>query len=60
MILQGVRPAELAKRLKTSKQDINRLSTLSHATKVDCIAEALRVLGKELIFKVARTSECSG
>jgi antitoxin HicB len=53
MVLQGIRPAELAKRLKTSKQEVNRLTTLSHATKVDRIAEALRALGKELIFTVS-------
>jgi antitoxin HicB len=53
MIRQDVRPAELAKRLKTSKQEINRLTTLSHATKVDRIAEAFHVLGKELTISVA-------
>jgi antitoxin HicB len=53
MIRQNVRPAELAKRLKTSKQEVNRLTTLSHATKVDRIAEAFHALGKELIIKVA-------
>jgi antitoxin HicB len=53
MIRQNVRPAELAKRLKTSKQEVNRLTTLSHTTKVDRIAEALHALGKELIIKVA-------
>jgi antitoxin HicB len=53
MILQGVRPIELARRLKTSKQEVNRLTTLSHATKVDRIAEALHALGKELMIKVA-------
>jgi antitoxin HicB len=53
MIRQDVRPAELAKRLKTSKQEVNRLTTLSHATKVDRIAEAFHVLGKELTISVA-------
>jgi len=53
MIRQDVRPAELAKRMNTSKQEVNRLTTLSHATKVDRIAEALHALGKELIIKVA-------
>jgi antitoxin HicB len=43
----------LAKRLKTSKQEINRLTTLSHATKVDRIAEAFHALGKELTISVA-------
>lgn len=53
MLLQGVRPIELAKRLNTSKQEINRLTTLSYTTKVDRIAEAFHALGKELIIKVA-------
>jgi len=53
MIRQDVRPAELARRLKTSKQEINRLTTLSHATKVDRIAEAFHALGKELTIVVA-------
>ena len=53
MIRQNVRPAELAKRLKISKQEVNRLTTLSHTTKVDRIAEAFHALGKELIIKIA-------
>jgi antitoxin HicB len=53
MIMQGVRPIELAKRMKTSKQEVNRITTLSHATKVDRIADALHALGKELVIKVA-------
>jgi len=53
MIRQNVRPAELAKRLKISKQEVNRLTTLSHTTKVDRIAEASHALGKELIISVA-------
>jgi len=48
MVKQGVRPAELAKRMNTSKQEINRLTTLRHATKVDRIADALAALGKRL------------
>jgi antitoxin HicB len=53
MVLQGVRPADLAKRMNTSKQEINRLTTLSHATMVDRIADALHALGKELVIRVA-------
>ena len=48
MVKQGVKPAELARRMKTSKQEINRLTTLRHATKVDRIADALKALGKRL------------
>ncbi len=53
MIQQKVKPTELAKRLGTSKQAVNRLTTFSHPTKVDGIAKALHALGKELVFKVA-------
>lgn len=53
MIRQGVRPAELARRLKTTKQEVDRLTTLSHATKADRIAQAFHVLDKELHISVA-------
>ncbi len=53
MIAQNVRPAELARRLKTSKQEVNRLTTLTHPTKLDRVAEAFHALGKDLEFKVA-------
>ncbi len=52
MIRQNVRPPELAKRLNTSKQEVNRLTTFSHATKVYRITEAFHALGKELIVEV--------
>jgi len=48
MVRQNIRPAELAKRMRTSKQEINRITTLRHATKVDRIADALAALGKRL------------
>ena len=53
MIRQNVRPAELAKRLKISKQEVNRLTDLKHATKIDRIDAALRALGKRLILDAA-------
>lgn len=48
MVRQNIRPAELAKRMRTSKQEINRITTLRHATKIDRIADALAALGKRL------------
>jgi antitoxin HicB len=48
MVKQGVRPAELARRMHTSKQEINRLTNLRHTTKIDRIADALAALGKRL------------
>ena len=52
MIKQEVRPAELARRLKTSPQEVNRLTDVRHTTRIDGIATALRALGKQLEVRV--------
>ena len=52
MIRQRVRPAELARRLKTTPQEVNRLTNLRHATKIDGIAAAMKALGKTLEIRV--------
>jgi antitoxin HicB len=56
MVRQGVRPAELAKRMGTSKQEVNRITTLRHATKIDRIADALEALGKRLTLGLRRVA----
>ena len=48
MIRQGVRPAELARRLHTTPQEVNRLTNLRHTSKIDGIAGAMKALGKTL------------
>ncbi|MEY4730133.1 MAG: hypothetical protein RL020_1291 [Pseudomonadota bacterium] len=48
MITQKVRPAELARRLKTTPQEVNRLTDLHHTSRIDGIAAALQALGKHL------------
>jgi antitoxin HicB len=48
MIQQKVRPAELARRLKTTPQEVNRLTNIRHASKIDGIAVAMKALGKTL------------
>jgi antitoxin HicB len=48
MIQQHVRPAELARRLKTTPQEVNRLTNVQHTSRIDGIAAALRALGKRL------------
>ncbi|MGO9340301.1 MAG: type II toxin-antitoxin system HicB family antitoxin [Terracidiphilus sp.] len=48
MISQKVRPAELARRLKTTPQEVNRLTNIRHASKIDGIAVAMKALGKTL------------
>ncbi|KAA0997510.1 type II toxin-antitoxin system HicB family antitoxin [Paraburkholderia panacisoli] len=45
MIDQKVMASELARRLDTRPQDVNRIVDLNHATKIDTIAEALEALG---------------
>jgi antitoxin HicB len=52
MVRQQVKPSELAKRMHTSKQDVNRITTLKHATKVDAIENAFHALDRELTFGV--------
>jgi antitoxin HicB len=53
MLRQKVRPIELARRIGTTKQEVNRLTDLRHATKIDRIDAALRALGKRLILDAA-------
>jgi antitoxin HicB len=48
MIHQAVRPAELARRLNTTPQEVNRLTDIRHTTRIDGIAGAMKVLGKKL------------
>lgn len=52
MLEQKVTPAELARRLNTSPQVVNRIVDIGHATKIDTIAEALEALGKHLEIAV--------
>jgi antitoxin HicB len=53
MIEQRVRPSDLAKRLGTTPQEVNRLVDLHHTTKIDRIAEAPGTLGKYLDVRLA-------
>ena len=48
MIQQKVRPAELARRIGTTPQEVNRLTNIRHASKIDGIAVAMKALGKTL------------
>lgn len=53
MVRQKVRPAELARRLQTTPQEVNRLTDLHHTSKIDRVAEAMKVLGKTLEIRAA-------
>ena len=53
MVTQNIRPAELARRLNTTPQEVNRLTNLSHTTRIDGIAAALQAMGRHLEISVA-------
>lgn len=53
MLRQKVRPVELARRIGTTRQEVNRMTDLKHATKIDRIDAALRALGKRLHLDAA-------
>ncbi len=46
MIAQRIRPVDLARKMNTAPQEINRIIDLHHTTKIDRVAEALASLGK--------------
>jgi antitoxin HicB len=48
MIAQKVTASELARRLHTRPQDINRVINLEHVTKIDMLDKAFQALGKHL------------
>jgi antitoxin HicB len=52
MVRQKVRPADLARRLGTTRQEVNRIVDLHHTTKIDTIAGAIAALGHRLEFRV--------
>ncbi len=53
MLRQKVRPADLARRLGTTPQEVSRLTNLRHTTRIDRVDAALRALGKRLIVRAA-------
>jgi antitoxin HicB len=53
MLRQKVRPAELARRIGTTPQEVSRLTNIRHTTRIDRIDAALRALGKRLIVDAA-------
>jgi antitoxin HicB len=57
MLRQKIRPAELARRLHTTPQEVNRLTNVRHTSKIDGIAEAMKALGKNL--HISATNEAA-
>lgn len=52
MLIQKVKPADLARRLGTRPQEVNRIVDLHHPTKIDTLAQAFQALGKNLTLSV--------
>ena len=48
MAAQKVRPAELARRLQVTPQEVTRLIDVRHTSRIDGIAVALKALGKTM------------
>lgn len=53
LVASGVRNAELARRMRTSAQEVTRLTDLHHPTKIDTVSRALHALGRTLELRVA-------
>lgn len=53
MLAQKVSQAELARRMHTRPQEIQRVVNLGHATKIDTLAAAFQALGKHLEIRVS-------
>jgi len=48
MLSQAVIPSELARRMNTTRQEVNRLIDLTHTTRINRIEDAMSALGREL------------
>ena len=53
MVSQGIRKAELARRLALHTPQVDRLLDLSHASKIEAVDAALQVLGRHLEVQLA-------
>jgi antitoxin HicB len=53
MIAQEVTPSELARRLNTRPQDVDRIVDPHHTTKIDTVAAALKAPGMPLQVSAA-------
>jgi len=53
LVAAGISNAELARRMGTRPQEVQRIVNLGHATKIDTIAAALKALGRGLDVRLA-------
>lgn len=53
MLAQGIGPSELARRMGTIPQNVNRLIDVRHTSKLESIEQAVEALGKHLELSLA-------
>lgn len=53
MVETKTRPADLARKMGVSRQEVNRITDLHHSTKIDTVAHALYALGRRLNISVS-------
>jgi antitoxin HicB len=53
LLAANISNSELARRMGTRPQEINRVVDLNHATKIDTLTKAFAVLGKRLVLSVS-------
>lgn len=53
MVETHTRPVDLARKLRTTRQEVTRMTDLRHTTKIDTIDRALHALGRHLSISVS-------
>lgn len=53
LVAQELRNVELARRMRTTSQEVGRLTNLRHRTKIDTLVHALQVLGRRVELALA-------
>ncbi len=53
MLEQKITQTELAARMGTRKQELQRITNLHHATKIDTLDSAMAAMGKRLVISMA-------
>lgn len=54
LVTQGISNIELARRMGTTKQEVNRIVDLAHTTKIDTLAAALAAVGRRLEVRIGK------
>ena len=53
MVGQGIRPADLAKKMNVKPQEVTRIMNLRHATKIDTLAHAFSAVDRRLELRLS-------